>query len=136
MGKKGLRNKLTRRHNAYKIQNSVPSRVTENDYPVIGSPANFAAESNCSLGWKIVFFPSSCEAGSPTHTHKVDLPVGHCPYLLRTEPICKSVSQRQLLCKCFFNSKAAGAQAAVGACSLLWFRHQSLGSKEYWALVL
>ena len=28
-----------------------------------------------------VFFPSSCEAGSPTHTHKVDLSVGHCPYL-------------------------------------------------------
>ena len=27
-----------------------------------------------------VIFPSPCAAGSPSHTHKVDLSVGHCPY--------------------------------------------------------
>ena len=38
-----------------------------------------------------VFFPSSCAAGSPTHTHKVDLSVGHCPYLSPSSQKSKSL---------------------------------------------
>ena len=38
-----------------------------------------------------VFFPSSYAAGSPTHTHKVDLSVGRCPFLSPSSQKSKSL---------------------------------------------